>query len=419
MINLTQLSTNNFIGIFNGSQIVQYTNLYEPEPYASPILVKVNLDDTVKQQSAIQRQGTSYLTGVDVADNSLIMVSSASIIKKPLVGAGHQTKTLPLGVSFNYNFHQPKVIFEDKLYGYYTANIGIIKVDLSTLELVDNKTIDLGEGNWIAASKTLIFYYLRTSNGVLELVKYDYATESSTVATVASSMSTVYGAIPSSDNNYLYFGMQNQDEYGVVHIRRFNLNSNAFDLDVSISESYLYLTAMALDPSEDYLIITLNINTYKIKTSDLSIVATINGTKQRWETIAFNKQYMYNAVYDNNASGNYTIQEIDFESFKVIKEWEAFGASVSNSAYDSCTDTLYFIGWNTFMYGQYQKSSNGVYIGRGGNCTNSTPATSSTAPTDPSNISGRNNANQSNNAAHVTSMTGILLCLIATIFYVN
>jgi hypothetical protein len=117
-INRTEINQANYLNAFKGAQYFQFTgNLIETE-YAVPVVVKVDLSASPKEISALQHQGSEFLARADFAQNSLILASSNSLMKKSLSDDSYKYVPLPAGTTFQSYYNRlPAVITSDELFG--------------------------------------------------------------------------------------------------------------------------------------------------------------------------------------------------------------------------------------------------------------------------------------------------------------
>jgi hypothetical protein len=373
-ISTTQINNPNFLTVFQGGQYFQYIANSDPLPYGLPILVKVQ-DQT--ETLTPQHQGIEYLTRADFINNSLLLASSASIIRKSVLNNTHEYVPLN-GTVFTTYGKQPALF--DANYGYYASTDGVVKILLSTLTMVEKKLVS--GSTWtdasVQAGTNLYFYKLSTSGtGVSSISRFEYNTGASTPSTPLvdgeNTHSLIYSCVADTTGDYLYCGSQTGSN-GLLYVFRYNFLTQKIDMSLNLPNVY-YIVAVALDNTRSYLVVTTDSATYKIATSTLTVETTLaKDGFFRLSAILFDKDNnLYLSAYSSTIA--FTAYEVDLETFTLIGVFNSTRAEGGRVAYDSCTNSIYFMGSETFVMGAGDQPSNIAVIGPGGIC-GETPAPS-------------------------------------------
>jgi hypothetical protein len=388
-ISNTQINQNTFIDAYNGSEYFQFIGDSNPFPQSLPIVVKVSLQDQI-ELITVQRQGTEFTTRVDFINGSLILASSASIIRKSVIDTNYDYVSLN-ETTFPSNFQQ-EALFDEE-YGYYVSTDGVVKIRLSDLSMQEKKVVNIG--TWIDASlklgDSLYFYYITFAfqEKDRQVMRYEY---NSGVSTPLGSFiyngitySGIYSAVSDRTGSFLYCGAQ-LDSHNQSFVVRYNFESNSLDLITQLPKAR-QISYMVIDNTGDYMVVTTNADSYKIKIPDLSIVATL--PQQNFDRISTCVFDSANNLYMSSSGRRYTLYayKMNFTSFTMVDSYTINRAQGGSGTYDACTDTVYLVGSDYFQRGNGNQPSNIAAIGTGGKCdlsahTTSAP-TSSQAPQTP------------------------------------
>jgi hypothetical protein len=379
-----------FLNVYADMTFFMYPTRGDLSPYANvPILTKVDLDATTKETFIAEQQGSEYITRVDVAQNALIMTSSYGYFKKPLNGGPYQYATLPVGSRFS-DFREAGIISADQQYGYYAINNAIVKIKLSDLSIVETRPVSFAaSGTWldaIRAGDNLYFYFGQLGLNS-KIIRYEYNSDvTSSPASLefdGNDVTLAYTSAVSSDGNKVFMGIQTTT--GGLFIIRFNYATGTVDKSLAL-QGINYIVGMKITNDDKFLVITTSQDTYKIDANTLAISKTLSGSGFRLDGVVVDKanKYAYLGGFTNDAPVN--IYKVDLPSFTIVETYTGDRASSSLAAYDSCTDTAYFVGYLNFIYGQSGVRANIAYVGQGGECTSgptsspSTVAPSTSAP---------------------------------------
>jgi hypothetical protein len=384
-ISATQINDPNFLTAFKGDQYFQYIGNLDPKPYALPILVKISLDSNVKESAASQQQGSEFLGRADFAQGSIIMASSASLMKRSVSDLSYAYVALPAGMTFQYGFREAAVISSNGQFGYYVVNNGVAKFKLSDLSLAESKVVSFGNGYWtdaaVQSGDNIYFYFVQTSDNGASIIRYEYnsgaASDAVALTSNGVSFNLIYDTAVDSSGNYLYCGAQSGAD-GRLWIFRYSFLTKSVDMATQLTDVY-YIPAVEIDRNNKYLVVTTNGDTLKVKTSDLSITSTLSGPEPyRLSGIVFDKDntnvYLSGATSGSSTLGTF---EVDFASFTVKRSFTSDRAQGGRAAYDANFGNVYLVGSESFVFGSNTQPSNIAVISNGAVTTTGGPNSSS------------------------------------------
>ncbi len=356
--------------------------------YAETIIEKLSLD-TQQEDIMRLRQGSGFLTRMDIAQGHLYMASSLSLIKRSVVSNDYSHLDFPEALPITYNSRASGIVSNDGKYGYYGTLSGVVKVDLTNMTIADNKTVSFatGTGQWTDAGFTkdgnVYFHYLlRPGNAETSLIRYEYesqlASDPAPLSFNGSSFILMYDSAIDPTGDYLYGGVQSGSD-GSVWIVRFNFTTNTIDSATLLPNAY-YIVSIAIDRKGAYLVVTTSGDAFKISTSDMSVVASLPSPGNRISVVLFDtaNEYVYMATNNGAGGSASTIAKIELNSFAIKGSYNVGRVQGARGVFDTCSNTAYFAGGESFVAGYTEQPSNIAFFGVSGVCQTNTSSTPNT-----------------------------------------